>query len=57
MAQQHPDARLSQPRDAETGDEEIIRGGEETSDLAEDDSDEFDDSDDLDDEEDEEENI
>jgi hypothetical protein len=58
MPEQHTDKRLSLPRDAETGDEEMIRGGEDTSDLAEDDVDEFDGTEeDLDDEEDEEENI
>jgi hypothetical protein len=58
MPHHNPDTRLSQPRDAETGDEEMIRGGEETSDLAEDDLDEFDDTDDVEeDEEDEEESI
>ncbi len=53
MANQEPE-RLSQPRDSETGDEELIRGGEDTGDLAEDTDDEFDDSEDLDDDDEEE---
>ncbi len=47
--------KLSQPRDQEPGDEEQIRGGEDTADLAEETDDEFDDADDLDDEEEEDE--
>ena len=50
MANQESE-RLFQPRDLEPGDEEQIRGGEDTADLAEDTDDEFDDADDLDDEE------
>jgi hypothetical protein len=47
-------ARLSQPRDPEADAEESIRGGEDTSDLAEGDDDEFD-VEDLDDEDEDEE--
>ncbi len=44
-----------EPRDVEPGDEEQVRGVEDTPDLAEDAADEFDDADDVDDEEDEDE--
>lgn len=44
-----------EPRDVEPGDEEQVRGGEDTPDLAEDADDEFDVADDLDDEDDEDE--
>ena len=47
--------KLFEPRDVEPGDEEQVRGGEDTPGLAEDADDEFDDADDLDDEEDEDE--
>jgi len=43
--------KLSQPRDVEPGDEEQVRGGEDTPELAEDTGDEFDDADDVDDDE------
>ncbi len=43
--------KLFQPRDVEPGDEEQVRGGEDTPDLAEDADDEFDDADDVDDDE------
>lgn len=49
-----PDKQF-EPRDVEPGDEEQVRGGEDTPDLAEDADDEFDVADDLDDEEDEDE--
>ena len=54
MANQEPE-RLFQPGDSETGDDELIRGGEDAGDLADDADDEFDDSDDLDDDDEEEE--
>ncbi len=44
-----------EPRDVEPGDEEQVRGGEDTPDLAEDTDDEFDDADDVDDDEEEDE--
>jgi len=56
MAKQNEQQRSTDPRDSEIGDEERIRGVEDTSGLTEDaeDEDEFDDVEDVDDEEDEE---
>ncbi len=54
MANHEPET-LFQPRDQEPGDEEQIRGGDDTADLAEDADAEFDDAEDLDDEDEEDE--